>query len=228
MTEGEAPRTLTERKRAAILRAAAEAFRHEGYLSTSTDRIAEKAGVSKRTLYNHFPSKEALFDAVIEGYWSRLRALGEPHGHGELPVRERLASFARKRLAILLEPEVLGIFRTVLRESLRAPDLSRALRRDAGYEQLLGIVTVLEEEVARGRLVAQDVALASTHFWGLLFDGLFWPAVMHLQDPPTEARLEHVVQEGLSTFLARYGAPSAKNEETTSTAPSRASRGAKR
>jgi TetR/AcrR family transcriptional regulator of autoinduction and epiphytic fitness len=57
---------LTDRKREAIVRAAVEEFRASGYEATSMDRIAEVAGVSKRTVYNHFPSKEALFSMILE------------------------------------------------------------------------------------------------------------------------------------------------------------------
>ncbi|HCT25152.1 MAG TPA: TetR family transcriptional regulator, partial [Stenotrophomonas sp.] len=47
-----APQRLTDRKREAIVRAAVEEFRASGYEATSMDRIAEVAGVSKRTVYN--------------------------------------------------------------------------------------------------------------------------------------------------------------------------------
>ena len=51
-------------KRKTILDAAMAAFRDDGYESASMDRIAELAGASKRTVYNHFGSKEALFQAI--------------------------------------------------------------------------------------------------------------------------------------------------------------------
>ena len=60
---------LTDRKRAAILEAAVAEFRSNGFEVTSMDRIAETAGVSKRTVYNHFPSKEALFAEILTQLW---------------------------------------------------------------------------------------------------------------------------------------------------------------
>ena len=66
------PRTLsrlTDRKRAAIINAAIIEFRQSGYEATSMDRLAASAGVSKRTVYNHFPSKEALFAQIIQQLW---------------------------------------------------------------------------------------------------------------------------------------------------------------
>ena len=55
---------LTEKKRESIIKAAIEEFREHGFLGAKTTRIAKKAHVSSRTLYNHFESKEVLFQAI--------------------------------------------------------------------------------------------------------------------------------------------------------------------
>ncbi len=72
------PRTrLTDRKRAAILDAAASEFRSRGFDNTSMDGIAAVAAVSKRTVYNHFASKEELFTAIVDELMSRCEAAVE-------------------------------------------------------------------------------------------------------------------------------------------------------
>src|SRR6476620_2706926 len=71
MSSQPAPVRLTDRKRAAILDAAMAEFRQAGYAATSMDKVAASAGVSKRTVYNHFPSKEALFAQILEQLWQR-------------------------------------------------------------------------------------------------------------------------------------------------------------
>src|SRR5215212_9408512 len=48
-----------------ILRAARRQFLAHGYDVVSMDMVAEDAGVTKKTVYNHFPGKEALFEAVV-------------------------------------------------------------------------------------------------------------------------------------------------------------------
>ncbi|MCF5632840.1 TetR family transcriptional regulator, partial [Pseudomonas syringae] len=53
-----APMRLTDQKREAIVLAAIAEFGDRGFEITSMDRIAARAEVSKRTVYNHFPSKE--------------------------------------------------------------------------------------------------------------------------------------------------------------------------
>lgn len=57
---------------AKALEAALELFSHQGYRATSMRQIASAAGVSVGNLYHHFPSKEAIFDRLIQHYWDRL------------------------------------------------------------------------------------------------------------------------------------------------------------
>src|SRR5580692_11123414 len=55
-----------ERKRAAIVAAARQAFLENGYTQASMDRIAESAQVSVKTIYRHFENKDELFSAVMQ------------------------------------------------------------------------------------------------------------------------------------------------------------------
>jgi AcrR family transcriptional regulator len=57
---------LMARKRAQIVAAARQAFLDEGYAGSSVNRIADAAGVSIKTLYRHFESKDDLFSAVMQ------------------------------------------------------------------------------------------------------------------------------------------------------------------
>lgn len=59
------PRQHLSRKRNAVLDAAQASFLELGYAQTRMDLVAERAGVSKATVYAHFASKEDLFSAVI-------------------------------------------------------------------------------------------------------------------------------------------------------------------
>jgi AcrR family transcriptional regulator len=60
------PRTSAERTRRQILDAAYESFYRRGFARSSVDEIAAMAKVTKRTLYNHFESKDGLLAAVLE------------------------------------------------------------------------------------------------------------------------------------------------------------------
>lgn len=69
-------RLSAEERRAKILDAAISAFAVEGYDQTKMDRIAAGANVTKPVLYDHFPSKLALYRAVIEALRDELIAKG--------------------------------------------------------------------------------------------------------------------------------------------------------
>jgi TetR/AcrR family transcriptional regulator of autoinduction and epiphytic fitness len=195
--------TRTEKKRAAVLRAAVQSFCDQGYHATSMDHVAKLADVSKRTVYNHFASKDALFDQVVADLWGRvLGAASKKGAPPEAPVAERLEGRALALLDGLLHPEALGLFRVVLAESIRTPALRRAFRSEMDPFELLGISPLLREESRRGRLRIPHLETAALHFWGLTINGLFWPRTLGIPSPAR--RKELLVRDGVEAFLTRY------------------------
>ena len=67
------PTRDAERTRAAILDAATQEFARHGLSGARVDRIAIKADINKRMLYHYFGGKEALFLAVLEATYARIR-----------------------------------------------------------------------------------------------------------------------------------------------------------
>ena len=200
------PPTLSDRKRDAILRAAADCFRDEGFQGTTMDRVAERALVSKRTVYNHFPSKDILFDVVIDQAWAQLVPRSEPLPPPTTSIEERLRTFARRRIDTLLAPQLVGLIRVVLGESVRTPELARAymgLRDERGQ---LGLKGLLSDEVQRGRLRIDQIDLAASQYWGLILGPLFWPRVLGMRSSPDDTERDLVVDEAVALFLSRYGA----------------------
>jgi AcrR family transcriptional regulator len=63
-----------------ILKQAHRLFRKSGFFRTGMDEIAEASGVTKRTLYHHFDSKDALLAAVLNAQHQELFATREPYG----------------------------------------------------------------------------------------------------------------------------------------------------
>ena len=62
-------RRRSDKKREAIIQAATQAFQEFGVNGTSMDKLAELANVSKRTVYNHFSTKEDLVMHLIKEQW---------------------------------------------------------------------------------------------------------------------------------------------------------------
>jgi len=85
------PRTDAQRNRERILEVAKEAFTRSG-ASTSLDDIAKQAGVGAGTLYRHFPTRDALLEAVYRIEVERLAA-AERELSGKLPPVEALRAW---------------------------------------------------------------------------------------------------------------------------------------
>lgn len=129
-----------------------EVFIAEGY-HASVDRIAALAGVAKQTIYNHFPSKADLFSEVIGQATGELLIALNDDGEG---LRERLTRFGIRYREKLLGPTGIGLFRILVAETPRFPELAAAFYR-AGPEQTAArLRAVLEEAMQRGELVADD------------------------------------------------------------------------
>lgn len=87
-------RSRTERTRARIVDAAYESFWRSGFVRAGVDAIAERAGVTKRTLYGYFRSKDDLLAAVLARYGELAAERLERIGAGMPPDRDGLvASF---------------------------------------------------------------------------------------------------------------------------------------
>jgi AcrR family transcriptional regulator len=197
--------TLSERKRTAILKAAAAAFSKDGFHATTMDGVALRAKVSKRTIYNHFPSKDALFDALIDETWQRLAPAAATMPPASASLETRLKRLAGSRLAVLLSDEVIGLFRIVFAESVRSPALVRAYFGYHHRTDFLGIRSLLTDEMKRGRLRQTPPDLAAAQFWGLVLGSTFWPLALGLRGAPDATELDITIGEAVKTFLARFG-----------------------
>jgi AcrR family transcriptional regulator len=126
--------TRTEKKRAQIRTAAKDLFLRSGFQGTSTDAIAAAAGVSKETLYRYYARKEDLFMDVIRSLTTERLHLTqwtertrEPTNRQDLQML--LQAIARQVVEIMAQPEYQALFRLMLAESPRFPDLGPLFRQ---------------------------------------------------------------------------------------------------
>jgi AcrR family transcriptional regulator len=85
---GRKPRTDAQRNRERILEVAKQAFTRSG-VNTSLDDVAKQAGVGAGTLYRHFPTRDALLEAVYHSEVAKLAA-AQRELSGRLPPVEAL------------------------------------------------------------------------------------------------------------------------------------------
>lgn len=158
-----------ERTRQALVEALL-ALLNEGQLQPTAERIAQRAGVSERSLFQHFADREALYQAVAVEQYERVVPTLESIDLS-LPLAERIDAFVQqrarlletvtpvRRAALLLEPES-GVVSSWLQTTRRqkARELERVFR--AELDQL--------EHTDRGVLLAALVAASAWTSWEAL------------------------------------------------------------
>lgn len=204
MTPEDAPLRLTDRKHAAILDAAIAEFRVSGYKATSMDRIAARAGVSKRTVYNHFPGKDALFLRILEMLLERgIVGPDLAYRAGE-PLRPQLLELVRQTLALLRDPAFVDVARVAMAAGLHSPELaSEMLARLGNREE--GLTVWMRAAATDGRLKTDDPLFASMQLQGLVKSFALWPQLSMGQPPLDDAQQTRVAEAAVNMFLAYYG-----------------------
>lgn len=122
-----------------ILRAAATLFLRDGYSNTSVDAVTAEAGVSKATVYAHFPSKEALFEALVKGGTAASFSQFPPLARGGGDPVEELSAFLEPVLDHILVRGAYAWDRLIIAEAVRHPQLARLFRENA-LERLRGVM----------------------------------------------------------------------------------------
>jgi TetR/AcrR family transcriptional regulator, mexJK operon transcriptional repressor len=152
--------------RAAILRAARPIMLRDGLGGTTLDRIAAEGAIAKMTLYRHFPSKEALFEGLVTATCESMREGLEnaPTANTDKPIAMRLGDELRAFTSALIEPDGLALYRLIVADGWRFPELARVFDRSGMRVIRRRIAELLETGGApgdRARQVAGEiVALA--------------------------------------------------------------------
>lgn len=190
-------------KRAAILAAALDEFEARGYRQTSMDRIAARAGVSKRTVYNHFLSKEQLFDAIAAQLIERVQEVSQRPYDPSQPLEVQLEVIGDQVLDMLASPSFLTLARVTLAELIRSPELAR---RTYGLfrARQTGLARWLADADADGRLNVAEPDRAADQFMGLINAFALWPQLLGGQPVPDAAERARILQPAVAMLLRQY------------------------
>ncbi|AXO36432.1 TetR/AcrR family transcriptional regulator [Micromonospora chalcea] len=193
---------VAEEKRALIVQAATELFLELGYDRASLARVAADAGVSKATLFKQFPTKAALFDAIVIDSWARNEIADVPPA-GDLAAG--LTVLGRHYATLLRRPEMTDLFRIVIAELPRFPELARAHFSQGKLPYFESVRIYLVSEHEAGAADIADPEMAATQFLGMISNYLLWPSLVLPDWTVTPDRTTAVVDEAVRTMVARYG-----------------------
>ncbi|MDG5489824.1 TetR/AcrR family transcriptional regulator [Sphingomonas sp. BGYR3] len=202
--EDDAERTSRDIKREAFVEAARESFLTRGYGATSMSSIAAAVGGSKTTLWSHFPSKEALFAAVVDQMVARYgRAMDVP-----LDPTEDIAESLRRYAAALMETvhsdPVIELHRLAIGNAGRFPELARTFYERGQARGKARLSVFLGGAMQMGKLRAGDPYVAARQFAGMLFHGSPQQHILSLTGAPSPAEIEAEIDLCVDSFMRAW------------------------
>ena len=200
------PSRLTDRKRDAIVQAAIAEFREHGFNGTSMDRVAAAAEVSKRTVYNHFPSKDELFEAILEQLWERGHSLADVAYDARRPLRAQLMEVLEQKMRLLNDASFIDLSRVAMAEMMHAPERAQAMAARLS-EKEEGLPRWIRAAQQAGALRAGvDAQYAASQLHGMVKSFAFWPQLAMGRPPLTPAQQRQVLADAVDMFLGFYAA----------------------
>jgi TetR/AcrR family transcriptional regulator, regulator of autoinduction and epiphytic fitness len=198
------PQRLTDRKREAIVQAAIGEFRLQGFAATSVDKIALAASVSKRTLYNHFASKEDLFAEILRVLWQSSAAQTELPYRPDQPVRDQLQSLVAKKMALLAEDDFLDLARVAITALIHSPGLVQDTVDRLAQKEAPLLDWIVSAQKDR-RLKRGDASLLAQQLTSLINGAAFWPQVTMGQAKLSSREQRKLGRAAVDLFLSHYG-----------------------
>jgi len=196
-------------RRARILSGAAETFIAEGYEGASMSQIAESANVSKDTLDNYFPSKQALFSAFVRQRCNQVMQDVFGELQNDSPVELELRRIGMLMLKLMIAPAGQSTFRVVVMEAAKFPELAKTFM-ECGPQAMVSRMTAwLTVQNDAGKLQMPDPQFSAEQFFALTQTGLVLRSRVEPNYRANEAEIDKVLTGAIRVFLAAYG-PSEK------------------
>ena len=190
-------------KRKAVIEAATEEFLARGFVGTSMDRIAQAANVSKRTVYNHFPSKDDLFQAIVEEILRRSDEMPFHAYSAEKGLEEQLLEIGITFAETITDRDFMKLAKVVTACFIQLPEWGQ-ITMNAYARLRKSMIAFFKAGKRDGRLKIEDPERAATQFCGLIKEVVFWPEVMAGQQPVTSLERRRAVEDAVAIFLGYY------------------------
>ncbi len=197
------PRQIDETSRRKLLIEAAEkVFVEMGYGTASVDDIAKRAGMSKKTLYQLFDTKESLFAAVIAERRAALKAIIEAEccGGAQTP-QDVLRKFLGQVARFVLARRQSALYRLVIAESQRAPELARAFYREGPSKARLALTQWLALQHEQKTLVVPDPECAASMLCSMVIGEPQLRLLIGDMYEPDEAVIDERTRQAVDIFL---------------------------
>lgn len=160
---GRPPSVPADERREKIIEAAESVFLEAGFGAATMDDIARRAGMSKRTVYEFFGNKEALFNELIDHRRAGLPTSLDDHDAPDEELVDYLTMFAQHIMA----PQQIALQRAVFAEHMRDPQRSRSLFDEAAQRGRGILSHWLTRQAEAGRVAITDPDEAADMLFGM-------------------------------------------------------------
>lgn len=187
-----------------IVLAATEVFLEDGFTAASMDRIVEKAGVSKRTLYNYYKSKDEIFIDVMQTHLGSIYANFEPSPSRSADLKEQLRRVGIELLRLANSPATLSLFRIAVAEVQRFPELAQQFFEHSFENVIDGIASILDREQERSGARIADARAAGECFLDLLIGTAYLGVIFGVSPPMNDKAIKKRTERALSFVFGTY------------------------
>ncbi len=197
------------RSRAAVVTAARKLFLSQGYSGTTMEEIAALAGLTKRTVYNNYGDKDALFTQIIADTFAFVETfvngLNEEFALGVTAtnLRDTLDDLGRRLALTIVRPEVIALRRLLIGEARTFPGLAAEYFDRAPGQVMKALASGFASLSRRRLLRLGDEHCAAAQF-AYLVAGEPLDRAMLVGTLPGKEHVIACAREGVETFLARY------------------------
>jgi AcrR family transcriptional regulator len=157
-----------EETRQLVIEAARQEFLANGYAGTSMVGVAQRAGVSTKTMYRLIPTKADLFCSVVSDRISRFMLDIDAAALDTLPVEDALERLLVAYGTLTLNGETIAIYRLVLGESDRFPEISATFYEVAIRRTREAMTRWLKRLCDRGLIALEDASAATGMLRGMM------------------------------------------------------------
>ena len=202
--QGRRGRPANEALGQAIVDAACELFVDLGFQATTLDKVAQRAKVSKLSIYRHFENKEALFRvAIAAGCHQFAQALFEGvDGSAE----DQLMAVGSSLLRTLLSPDVRSVEAMIMADKTNQKSLSK-LHYEAGPAHVIAQIEALLRQLHAKAVLNVPDPLRSARLFAALFKGSDLLIIARFDEARAEDdnEIESYCRSAVAMFIAAHG-----------------------
>ncbi|MFE4113331.1 TetR/AcrR family transcriptional regulator [Kosakonia sp. YIM B13611] len=189
-----------------IIDAASELFVELGFQATTLDKIAQRAKISKLSIYRHFDNKEALFSAAIVAGCHQFFAPQALLEGVDGSVEDQLMAVGSLLLRTLLRSDVSSVEAMVMADKTNQKSLSK-LHYEAGPVHVIAQIEVLLRQLHAKQLLNVPDPLQSARLFAALFKGSDLLMIARFDETRAEDdnEIESYCRSAVAMFIAAHG-----------------------